>query len=233
LNQIKKDTKYNYFVDYILPHFPNFIKNIPQNNKDLLIYILESSPEFIKDISIDNEYFVEIVIKSINDENKDKIVNYLLNNKNIEEIFKKIIKNKDYLENSKYINLIINMISLRPNLIDQIIPSDSVFNEHLPSIIINNFDKEEVVDYTKKIDKNTLLDIYYMIHYDYSNHKNFKKFIICVIGIYPEIFKIFEEREERIKAKKAKDYNEDEYYNEILTYYNEVIEKGKFDLKNK
>jgi hypothetical protein len=113
------------------------------------------------------------------------------------------------------------MISLRPDLINQIDPNNDDENNHLPELIINNFDKfdkKEIVNYIKKIDYDTLLNIYYIIESDYSGHKNFKDFVKCVIDINLKFFKYYK------KEKKGKD----EDYKEILTYYNE-----KFDLKNK
>ena len=55
---------------------------------------------------------------------------------NIEEVFKKIIINKDFSDHPNYINLITYMISLRPDLINQIDPNNDDENNHLPELII-------------------------------------------------------------------------------------------------
>ena len=54
---------------------------------------------------------------------------------NIEEVFKKIIINKDFSDDPNYINLITYMISLRPDLIDQIDPNNDDENNNLPELI--------------------------------------------------------------------------------------------------
>lgn len=97
------------------------------------------------------------------------------------------------------------MISIRPDLINQIDPNNDDENNHLPELIINNFDKKEIVNYIKKIDYDTLLNIYYLIESNYSGHKNFKDFVKCVIDINLKFLKYYK-KEKKVKMKIIRKY---------------------------
>ena len=218
---VYENENYCDIVDYLIEKYPeyinillNTIKQDHTNYKVLVIYILSIRPEFINKIPLDRDDFAEIVINSIYVnvyENNCEIVDFLYKKhpNYIDILFKQI--NKDYIKHQKYKDLVIYLIGLRPDLINQI---DSN-NEYLPDIIINNFKNigkinNEIVNYVKNLNFSILNNIFIIINLNYSNHPNYKDFIMYIISLDHKFIKDI--------PIDHKDYEK------ILKYYN-IIKK--------
>jgi hypothetical protein len=168
-NQIVDYLFENYDSDYIL-ELLNIINNLqPFENgyykkgntyNYLLICILRKSPEFIEKIDI-NKITLKIVLSSIkiNDEIncKSEIVEYLV--KNHYNYIIELLKQKS--DDDNYNDLVICILSLRPDLID---------HKYFPEIVLSSIKiNYKLIDYLLKNDKiKTLLDKIDKTHRNYE-----------------------------------------------------------------
>jgi hypothetical protein len=205
----EKDVFYCNIIDHIIKKYGEeydksykYVKKIyfgyNFRSHSLAICILRIFPQFIRQIiedffinRIHKIFFYEIIINSINvnvnDENNYQLFNYLNNEKDLDlnEILDNI--NELYLNHYNYKNVVICIIRFYPKLIRKINKDHKDFSY----IIINSIKNDNkinigIVNYLNELDANYISKLLDNINKDYSDHDNYKDFVICILGKYPK-----------------------------------------------